>query len=297
VFDCHSKELLNIMPTQLELVFHGTQTDESFEEFAKENGMRYWHARDLMTMLGYQSWESFRKAIQRALTALDALEIIHEDTITPTTRIENGQTLADYKLSRFGCYLVSMNGDPKKPQVAAAQAFFVQSAETLRIGIEHSSGVERVLIRDEISDRENSLNSVAKNAGLNNYAFFQNAGYRGMYNMNLSQLRKHREIGEKESPLNYMGKTELAANLFRITQTEEKIKNEDIREQQRLENAANYVGKQVRATMEKLSNTRPENLQREEHIKETKKRIKETKKGFAKIEDERKQQKLPHKSS
>jgi DNA-damage-inducible protein D len=284
------------MSTQLSLVFDGNQTDDSFEEFAQDNGIRYWYARDLMSMLGYQSWDSFRKAVQRALTALDALEIIHEDTITSTTRIEGGLPVPDYKLSRFGCYLVTMNGDPKKPQVAAAQAFFVQSAETLRISIEQSSGVERVLIRDEISDRENSLISVAKVAGLRNYAFFQNAGYRGMYNMNLSRLRTHRGLDQKESPLNYMGKTELAANLFRITQTEEKIKNEDIREQNRLENAAHYVGKQVRATMEKLSNTKPENLPREEHIKETKKRIKETKKGFAKIESDKRQRKLPPKS-
>jgi DNA-damage-inducible protein D len=283
------------MSTQLSLVFDGSDTDDSFEEFARDNGVRYWYARDLMSMLGYQSWDSFRKAVQRALTALDALEIIHDDTITSTTRVEDGVSMPDYKLSRFGCYLVTMNGDPKKPQVAAAQAFFVQSAETLRISIEQSSGVERVLIRDEISDRENSLNSVAKVAGLTNYAFFQNAGYRGMYNMNLTQLRRHRGLDQKESPLNYMGKTELAANLFRITQTEEKIKNEGIREQNRLENAANYVGKQVRATMEKLSNTKPENLPPEEHIKETKKRIKQTKKSFAKIESEKSQGKLPPK--
>jgi DNA-damage-inducible protein D len=285
------------MGTQLVLVFEAEDKDDAFEEFAQDNGSRYWYARDLMGMLGYQTWDSFRKAVQRAMTALDALEITHEDTITSTTRIQDGVSMPDYKLSRFGCYLVTMNGDPKKPQVAAAQAFFVQSAETLRISIEQSSGVERVLIRDEISGRENSLNSVAKGAGLTNYAYFQNARYRGMYNMNLSRLREFRGLDQRESPLNYMGKTELAANLFRITQTEEKIKNEGIREQQGLEKAANYVGKQVRATMEKLSNTKPENLPREEHIKETKKRLKETKKSFAKIEGEKRQRKLPPKSS
>jgi DNA-damage-inducible protein D len=285
------------MGTQLRIVFEVGRSDDAFEEFAQDNGTRYWFARDLMTMLGYESWDSFRKAVQRAMTALDALEIQHEDTITPTKRIdEHGSSLQDYKLSRFGCYLVAMNGDPKKPQVAAAQTFFVHSAETLRIAIEESPGIERILIRDEISDRENSLDSIAKQGGVQNYAFFQNAGYRGMYNMNLSALRKYRGIGEKESPLEYMGKTELAANLFRITQTEEKIKNEGINEDRRLQNAATFVGKQVRATMEKLSNTKPENLPKEEHIKETKKRIKDTKKGFAQIEDTR-QGKLPPKSS
>jgi DNA-damage-inducible protein D len=281
------------MGTQLRIVFDSEKSDDAFEEFARDNGSRYWYARDLMVMLGYESWDSFRKAVQRALTALDALEIIHEDTITPTTRIEGGVNLQDYKLSRFGCYLVSMNGDPKKPEVAKAQAFFIQAAETLRFSLEQSAGIDRVLIRDEISDRENSLNHVASAAGLENYAFFQVAGYRGMYNMNLSQLRAHRGLAQKESPLNYMGKTELAANLFRITQTEEKIKNESISGQQPLEKAANFVGKQVRATMEKLSNTKPENLPKAEHIKETKKRIKDAKKSFTQIEGKKKQNKLP----
>jgi DNA-damage-inducible protein D len=281
------------MDTQLRLVFEIEGSDDAFEAFAQENGTRFWYARDLMAMLGYDTWDSFRKAVQRAMTALDALEIVHEDTITSATRIENGHTIQDYKLSRFGCYLVTMNGDPKKPQVAAAQAFFIQSAETLRIALEQSTGIERILIRDEISGREKSLTSAAKTAGLTNYAFFQNAGYRGMYNMNLNKLREHRGLDAKESPLNYMGKTELAANLFRITQTEEKIKNERIEGQPQLEHAAHFVGKKVRETMEKLSNTKPENLPREEHIKETKKRIKDTKKDFARIEDEKKQKKLP----
>ncbi len=285
------------MSTQLRFVFDGDRHEDSFEEFAKDNGIRYWFARDLMVMLGYESWDSFRKAVQRAMTALNALEIMHEETITPVTRIENGQNLQDYKLSRFGCYLVTMNGDPKKPGVATAQAYFIQSAETLRIAIEQSSGIERVLVRDEISDREKSLNQTAGLAGIENYAYFTSAGYRGLYNMNLAQLRAHRGVtNPKDSLLNYMGKTELAANLFRITQTEEKIKNESIRGQARLEKAAHFVGTQVRDTMQKLSNTKPENLPKEEHIKETKKRIKDTKKEFTQIDGEKRQRKLPPKS-
>ena len=120
--------------------------------------------------------------------------------------------------------------------------------------------VERVLIREEVSGREKSLSSTAKQAGVVNYAFFQNAGYLGMYNMNLSQLRTRRGLPGSVTPLDYMGKTELAGNLFRITQTEEKIKNEKIKGQQSLEIAAKEVGKKVRKTMIEISNVAPENL-------------------------------------
>lgn len=232
---------------------------ENFESSALENGTRFWWARDLMVLLGYEGFDSFEKAIHRASKACLTLNIPLNDAIEQTRRAVDGLEVRDYKLSRFGCYLVAVNGDVKKPQVAAAQAYFLTLAEAFRQYLQQD-GVERVLIRDDISDRERALNGVAHAAGIENYAFFQSAGYRGLYNMNLAKLRERRGIDRTRSPLDFMGKTELAANLFRITQTEEKIKNESLHGQVRLEQAAESVGRDVRATMIKHGGSPPEAL-------------------------------------
>lgn len=184
-----------------------------------------------MHMLGYETFSSFKKAINKAVTTCMTLDIETLDNFQQTKREIDGELVADYKLSRFACYLIAMNADNKKREVASAQAFFAATAETIRRYIEDSEDVERVLIRDELSTHEKSLSGVAKNAGVTNkgYALFQNSGYRGMYNMNLNQLKNHKGMTKKgRTLLDFMGKEELAANLFRITQTELKMKNEAI---------------------------------------------------------------------
>jgi len=213
---------------QLEVVYFDDE-GRNFEEFAIENGDRYWWASDLMRMLGYDSLTSFKKAINRAISACAALNITIVENFIEVKREVEGSPEIDFKLTRFACYLTAMNGDVRKPGVAAAQAYFVTMAEAFRQYILEADGIERVIIRDEISGGEKSLVSVAKTAGVTEYAFFQNARYRGLYNMNLGQLRALRDIPSNRSPLDFMGKTELAGNLFSITQTEEKIKNEQIR--------------------------------------------------------------------
>ncbi|HQZ60673.1 MAG TPA: damage-inducible protein D, partial [Acinetobacter sp.] len=147
-----------------------------------------------------------------------------------------------------------------------------------------SENVERVLIREEVSEREKSLSGVAKQHGVTNYAFFQNAGYRGMYNMNLAQLRQLKGINSKRSPLDFMGKDELAANLFRITQTELKVKQDGRRGQGYLESLAEQVGKQVRQAMLDISGTRPESLPPAEDVNTVKKGLKETHKKLKEID-------------
>ena len=130
---------------------------------------------------------SFRKAVGRAMVALTSLNIPVYDNIVNEAREMAGKTVQDFKLSRFACYLTAMNGDPKKPQVAKAQAYFAMWAESCRLALEKAGAVERVTVRAEVSEHERSLSGVAKKAGVINYAFFQNAGYRGLYNRLLNR--------------------------------------------------------------------------------------------------------------
>jgi DNA-damage-inducible protein D len=255
--------------------FHLEPQKPGFEAMGHDNGFRFWWASELAALLGYESLHSFRKAIERAMLTLTSVNVSIFENIIQEPRIVDGKTTNDYKLSRFACYLAAMNGDPKKPQVAKAQAYFVPWAEACRLSLEEAEGVERVGIRAEISDYERSLSGTAHRAGVVNYAYFQNAGYRGLYNMDLYQIRRAKGVPQTRSPLDFMGKTELAANLFRVTQTEEKIQVERIRGQPALERTAQEVGRKVRRTMIEISGRKPENLPPAEDIKEVHKKIKE----------------------
>ena len=177
-----------------------------------------------------------------------------------------------------------MNGDVRKPEVAMMQSYFIGLAEAMRKYIESGESVERVIFRDKLTEKVGVLTSVAKMAGVTDYALFQNAGYRGMYNMNLRELRFHKGIEQGETLFDYMGSTELAANLFRITQTAEKIKNQNIRGQKNSETAAEEVGKKVRKTMIEISGTPPENLKIADNIKDVKRGLKSTAKEFKKLD-------------
>ncbi len=265
-------------------VFHFETNRKSFEDYAQPNGGVFWFGRDLAEMLGYESAHSFRTAINKAIQACVTLDIPVHENFKQVDREIDGKTQQDWKLSRFACYLVAMNGDVRKPGVAAAQAYFATVAAAFQKAIQNAENVERVLIRGEVSERERSLNGVAHENGVQNYQFFQNAGYRGMYNMNLGRLREVKGVDGSRSLLDFMGKEELAANLFRITQTEARIKNERVKGQRALEATAEHVGKKVRATMHELSGTRPEELPIAQDIKQVRATLKSTEKGFAKID-------------
>lgn len=268
-------------------VFHFEAGKESFENLGHSNGKRTWYARDLMQALGYENWQAFRAVINRAIGACMALDIDVSDNFEQVETVTDTSKQPDYKLTRFACYLVAMNGDPKKKNVAKAQVYFIAIAETFKYYLEESENVERVLVREEISEHEEALSGIAKQHGVIHYPFFQNAGYRGMYNTNLSQLKLIKGLVGKNSNrslLDFMGKEELAANLFRVTQTESKIKLSGIHGQTHLEALAEEVGRQVRKAMFDISRTRPEDLPLAEDVKLVKKSIKQTHKKLNEID-------------
>ena len=269
------------MSTDLQTVFHFDAGRKSFEDMGQANGATHWREADLMPALGYQTSASFSKAILRAKQSCLSAGLHCEEHFAL-------QPDGTHFLTRFGCYLVAMNGDPKKPQVAAAQAYFATIAQTFQTHLEHADGIDRMLIRGEVTDGHKSLFSTAKSHGVQEYAFFQNAGYMGMYNMSLERLSAMKGVARGEKLIDRMGKAELAAHLFRITQTDEKIKNDDVRGQRALENTARDVGRRVRHTVIELSGKAPENMPLSENIREVRKQIKGTSRTLGKLDGPKK---------
>jgi DNA-damage-inducible protein D len=258
----------------------------SFEDFKNENGITYWWASDIMKMLSYPDMKSFQKVIDRATKALISLNIPIYENIIHQTREVDGNKTHDFKLTRFACYLVVMNGNPNIPEVASAQVYFAQQTRKFELFIQGQEDIERVAIREEITEGNKSLSSVAKNAGVEDYAKFQNAGYLGLYNMPNWKLAKKRNIDSKKL-LDSMGRMELAANLFRITQTEERIKNQNVEGQNDLERTHQVVGESVRKIVIENTGTTPENLPQSKFIPELKQELKKGHKNMLK-EDRKK---------
>lgn len=272
------------MSKQAENPFAIGPGEQRFESLANENGFRFWWASDLAKLLGYEDLAAFKKAIQQAMQVCIGLNVDITDNIEAKRRDVDGRAQEDYKLSRFACYLAAMNGDVRKPEVAMAQAYFLTFAEACRLSLTEADGVERVQLRGDIVEGERSLSGTAKRAGVTEYALFQNAGYRGLYNMNLRDLRSLKHVPQKRSPLDFMGKTELAANLFRITQTDEKIKATGARGQDQCEDVAEDIGRRVRAAVLDMGNTAPELLRPAEDIQKVKSQIKSTQREFKKLD-------------
>jgi len=262
-----------------EKIYNSDYNNLSFEDFRNENGISFWWASDLMKMLGYPNMKSFQKVLDRATKAFVSLNIPHYENIIAEIRKIDDNDFQDFRLTRFACYIIVMNGDPRKKEVAEAQVYFAQQTRKFELYLKNPLEIDRILIREELSEGNKSLNSTIKDAGVQDYAKFTNAGYLGMYNMPSWQLEKKRRI-QKGKLMDYMGRTELAANLFRVTQTEEKIKNKGIKGQMNLEQTHYSVGKEVREIIQKNVGNNPENLPQEKQLPEVKKELKE---GYKKM--------------
>ena len=263
-----------------EIIIYQDEPAYSFEDFKNENGLTYWWASDLMRMLGYAEMKSFQKVLDRATKALVSLNIPHYENIIAEQRDVGGHKVQDFRLTRFACYICAMNADPKKVEVAEAQAYFATQTRKFELYLENNEQIDRLLIREELTEGNKSLASAAKRAGVVNYAVFQDAGCLGLYNMHTWELKGKRKLSKKDNLADYMGRTELAANLFRVTQTEERIKNKGVTGQQNLQQTHFDVGKEVRAIVQKNTGKNPENLEQEKRLPEVRRELKQ---GYKKM--------------
>ncbi len=257
---------------------------KDFEGIKKvdENGVEYWDARELMPLLGYVQWRAFEEVISRGAKAcINSGQDVDNHFARSSKMVEIGSNtvreVVNYRLDRYACYLVAQNGDPKKPEIANAQTYFAIQTRRQEIFEQLSDSEKRLFIRGEVSDRNKKLFKTAKRAGVSKFGLFNDAGYKGLYGMPLSEIEQKKGI-KKGELLDRAGSTELAANLFRITQTDEKIANDKIYGEQAASRTHFMVGGKVRQTIKDIGGILPERLPTEKHIRELKKEVKLLKK-------------------
>jgi DNA-damage-inducible protein D len=269
-------------------------TQKTFESIKHidENGVEFWYARELQKALEYTEYGKFLPVVEKAIEACRKTgfdEENHFAHVSEMVRIGSGaeRKMESYKLSRYACYLIVMNGDPRKEVIALGQTYFAVKTRQQEIAdnvAQLSEDDKRLAIRDEVTIRNKFLASSAKAAGVvtpADYAVFQNRGYQGLYNgLGMKDIHKRKGLKKNEQILDHMGATELAANLFRITQTDDKLRRENIKGKEQANETHYAVGKKVRQTIAELGGTMPENLPTPE--KSAKVLKKERSKGVAK---------------
>lgn len=259
--------------------------EKTFEEIKHidELGNEYWEARELMVALEYSKWEHFAKVINKAKISCKLSNMNVDDHFPVKGKIvKSGATtkeVIDYKLSRYACYLIVQNASPARHKsVALGQTYFAVQTRKMEITQQEYSKLsedeKRLYTRINVKNKNKYLFDTAKKAGVNNYAKFYDYGYKGLYNGETAkQIAKRKGIDpEKEDILDYMGSTELAANLFRITQTDEVLKNKNVNNEDDACKTHHAVGQAVRQTIKKIGGTMPEKLPTpEKSIKELEK--------------------------
>ncbi len=256
-----------------------------------EDGNEFWFARDLAPLLDYQQWRNFMQVIDKALQACEKSGRVVADHFADVSKmvdIGSGaqREVADVRLSRYACYLIVQNGDPSKPVIANGQTYFAMQTRRQELNDDEkfarlSEDEKRLAIRNELAEHNKDLAAAAKDAGVESpldYAIFQDHGYKGLYGgMGAKDIHARKGLKKSQKILDHMGSTELAANLFRATQAEEKLKRDDIHGKQRANQAHYEVGQKVRQTIQELGGTMPEALptpeQSVKHIESAKKKL------------------------
>ena len=256
---------------------------KSFEKLKKVNrhGAEYWTARELQAQLGYDQWRRFEDAIKRATVSCRQSNNDPDHHFASAGKMipvgKGGvRQVKDYLLSRFACYLIAQNGDPRKPEIAEAQKYFAIQTRRQEQSDALAADIERLEVRKQTSEEFKALSGAARDAGVQDRMFgvFHDAGYKGLYGgLGNQGIKARKRIPPKEQLMDRMGTTELAANQFRMTQARDKLAREGIRDQQRAIATHNQVGQEVRDAIKRIGGTLPENIPPAEHIKQVAKRI------------------------
>ncbi len=249
-------------------------TESLFESIrhVNEYGQEFWYARELQIALEYKRWDKFLNVIEKAQTACDGSQNVISDHFSHVGKmVDIGSSakrkIEDYELSRYACYLIVMNGSSDKEVIALGQSYFaiktrqqelIENYDTL------NEDQKRLAIRHEMIEHNKLLVAAAKDAGVEtsmDYAIFQKYGYMGLYGgMKAQDIRTHKGLKKNQNILDHMGYEELAANLFRATQTEAKLRRENIQGKEQANQTHYDVGKEVRDTIARIGGTMPEDL-------------------------------------
>ena len=248
------------------------KNNKSFEDIKHidENGVEFWYARELMPILQYSNWQNFEKIINKAKISCknsDISVLDHFTDINKMVQIGSGayRKQSDYKLTRYACYLIAQNGDSRKKIIALAQTYFAVQTRKQEISEKEYSMLtedEKRFYQRNLTRKGNySLNQAAKNAGVKNFDRFHNAGYKGLYNGETADdIAKRKGLRYREDILDNMGSDELIANLFRISQTEQKLRKDNISGEKEANKTHYNIGKNIREVIEKNGGTMPEDL-------------------------------------
>ena len=237
-----------------------------------EYGQEYWFARELQKALKYSQWRRFSESIERAkIACVNSGHPVgeHFADVGKSSPMPKGgfRTIDDIMLSRYACYLIVQNGDPRKQVIALGQTYFAvktRQQELIEDYDQLSEEQKRLSVRLEMKEHNKRLVAAAKDAGVKttmDYATFQNHGYKGLYGgLDAKAIHEHKGLKKSQKILDHMGSTELAANLFRATQTEEKLRRDNIHNKSDANQTHYAVGKRVRETIKDLGGTMPEDL-------------------------------------
>ena len=247
-------------------------TNKVFEDIKHidENGNEYWLARELQVVFEYTQWRRFENIISKAMTTCNNSNVSVKDHFANVGKMINlgkggSRNVVDYKLSRYACYLIAQNGDSRKKVIALAQTYFaIQTRKQELTEQEYNNLTEdekRLYRRNQARKGNYNLNQTAVKSGVKDLARFHNAGYKGLYNgESADDIFKRKRLRYREDILDNMGSEELANNIFRIAQTDAKLKRDNV-DNEYTANAVHYeVGKKVRNTIKELGGTMPENL-------------------------------------